>query len=235
MYFTQGLSNAIVGALLATTALGDSIQVPRRAAADVVAREEARAVGGMTTEAKMRKRADACINSISEKRRLAAREAKTVEIGEDMYGTGDDTIDTAGLATCFGVAFAGTWAEGKSGDFDRAMSHTYADAALDPDAPLAFIDLVDNVQEAIQAGLGVNRIVMVAADPASYTLEDGWSQEEIDMYADEYQAYLDAIAQAWTLSPEEKKHHYNEVWRLSIKSDKTIECGPEGGENKCAN
>ena len=139
----------------------------------------------------MRKRADQCLSDMKKKRELAARTDKPIGIGQDAYGKDSDTINTAGLATCFGIAVTGTWSEGTSGDFDRAMSHTYA-----------------------------------------YKLEDGWTQEEIDMYVQEYAAYVEAIT-GLIGAPEEKKHHYDEVWQLSIKSDKTIECGPEGGDNKC--
>ncbi|KAJ2991025.1 hypothetical protein NUW58_g2674 [Xylaria curta] len=46
MYFAKNLSTFVVGALLATSALGNTFQVPRRAAENVVAREEAKAIRG---------------------------------------------------------------------------------------------------------------------------------------------------------------------------------------------
>lgn len=204
----------------------------RQAGVDVAAHEQIKAVRDETVANRMRKRADQCLSDIKKKRELAARTDKPIGIGQDAYGKDSDTINTAGLATCFGIAVTGTWSEGTSGDFDRAMSHTYADAAKNPEVIEAFERLVTAVSQAKQGGLNIDRVVMVATDPDAYKLEDGWTQEEIDMYVQEYAAYVEAIT-GLIGAPEEKKHHYDEVWQLSIKSDKTIECGPEGGDNKC--
>ncbi|KAK5629058.1 hypothetical protein RRF57_004773 [Xylaria bambusicola] len=116
------------------------------------------------------------------------------------------------------------------------MSHTYADAAENPEVLEAFEGLVTSVQEAKDGGLSIDRILMMATDPAAYTLEDGWTQEEVDVYNEEYAAYVGTLtqltAQAPPPPPPGGKHHYNENWRLSIKSDRTIECDPGGGGNK---
>jgi hypothetical protein len=148
-------------------------------------------------------------------------------------GTGDDTIETAGLATCFGVAVVGHWSEGTSGEFDRTLSHTYADSAENPDVIEAFSDLLNDVAEVKKQGLVIDRAVMVAGDPASYTTDRGWTDEDIQTYAEEYGNYVAAITHFTGVAPDEKKHDYMESWRLKINSDKSIECGPEGGSNQC--
>ncbi|KAI3325829.1 hypothetical protein HD806DRAFT_533492 [Xylariaceae sp. AK1471] len=232
MYFAKSLSTFVVGALLATSALGDTLQVPRRAAAKIVAREEANAIRSVSTEEALRKRADECLSHIKA-RRLQARAAKSVATGEYDVGTDSDTIETAGLATCFGVAVTGHWSEGTSGEFDRTLSHTYADSAKTPDVLEAFKDLLDDVAEVKKQGLVIDRVVMVAGDPASYTTARGWTDEDIQTYAEEYGNYVAAITHYIGAGPDEKKHDYMEVWRLKINSDKSIECGPEGGSNKC--
>ncbi|KAI0528201.1 hypothetical protein F5B22DRAFT_653255 [Xylaria bambusicola] len=232
MYFTRSLSSIAVSSLLATTALGSTIQLPRQAAANVVAREEANVRREAMPEG-IRRRASQCLSDMKKKRELVARTAYNIGIGEAAFGKNDDTIDTAGLASCFGVAVVGTWMAGTDGDFDRAMSHTYADSAEDETVLEAFATLVGNVHTAIQGGLSIDRTVMVATDPAAYKLEDGWTQAEIDMYNKEYADYVGTLTQLTGRAPEEKKHHYDEAWRLSIKSDKAIECGPEGGSNQC--
>ncbi|KAI8630373.1 hypothetical protein F5Y19DRAFT_484242 [Xylariaceae sp. FL1651] len=232
MYFAKNLSTFVVGALLAASTLGGSLQVPRRAAANVVARE-AHAIQGMTTEEAVRKRADECLSHIHARRKLRARTAKTVSIGEYDVGTGDDTIETAGLATCFGVAVTGHWSEGTSGEFDRALSHTYADSAQTPDVLVPLRDMLEEVAEVKNQGLVIDRVVMVAGDPSSYTEDRGWTPEDIEEYETEYGNYIAAIVHYTGAAPEEKKHDYMESWRLKINSDKSIECGPEGGSNKC--
>ncbi|KAI1361308.1 hypothetical protein F5Y08DRAFT_23455 [Xylaria arbuscula] len=227
MYFAKSLSSFVVSALLATTALGSAIPVPRQPAVDIAARDEIKAARDESIADMIRKRADQCLSEM--KRR---RTAMDVSIGQVKFGINDDTIDTVGLATCFGIAVVGTWADGTSGEFDRAMSHTYADYADDNTVIEAFQELVQTVVTAKDGGLSIERVVMVAPDPASYN--DGqWSQEEIDQYNEEYAAYVGTITQNFGVAPEEKTHDYKESWRLSIKSDKTIECGPEGGDNKC--
>ncbi|RYC59632.1 hypothetical protein CHU98_g6574 [Xylaria longipes] len=233
MYFAKSLSTFVVGALLATSTLGDTIQLPRRAAANVAAREEFNAIRGMTKEEKMRKRADECLDHIKTRRQVYARAAKSIGIGEYDVGTGDDSIETSGLASCFGVAVTGHWSDGTSGEFDRTMSHTYADSAETPDVIEAFKDLLQDVAEVKQQGLMIDRCVMVAADPASYTEDKGWTKEEIDAYNEEYGNYVNAITQVVGVAPEEKKHDYAEAWTLKINSDKSINCGPAGGSNQC--
>ncbi|KAI0188330.1 hypothetical protein EV127DRAFT_498015 [Xylaria flabelliformis] len=233
MYFTKSLSSFVVGALLATSALGNTIQLPRRAASEVVAREEANTIQGLTKDEILQKRADECLSHIKARRELYARTGKTVATGEYDVGTGDDSIATAGLATCFGVAVTGHWSEGTSGEFDRTLSHTYADSAKTPEVLEAFGDLLQDVSEVKEQGLVIDRCVMVAADPASYTEDRGWTKEDIEAYNTEYGNYVAAITQTVGVAPEEKKHDYEEVWRLKINSDKSIDCGPEGGSNKC--
>ncbi|TRX88892.1 hypothetical protein FHL15_010235 [Xylaria flabelliformis] len=183
-----------------------------RAAAEIVAREEANAVQGLPKAEVLRKRADECLSHIKARRELYARTAKTVATGEYDVGTGDDSITTAGLATCFGVAVTGHWSEGTSGEFDRTLSHTYADSAKTPEVLEAFGDLLQDVSE---------------------VKGSGWTKEDIDAYNEEYGNYVAAITQTVGVAPEEKKHDYEEVWRLKINSDKSINCGPEGGSNKC--
>ncbi|KAI0456404.1 hypothetical protein F5B21DRAFT_467637 [Xylaria acuta] len=233
MYFAKSLSTFVVGALLATSALGDTIQLPRRAAANVVAREEANAIRGMTKAEILRKREDECLSHIRARRQLYARTAKSVATGEYDVGTGDDSIETGGLATCFGVAVTGHYSDGTSGEFDRTLSHTYADSAKTPEVLEAFRDLLQDVSEVKEEGLQIDRCVMVAADPASYTEDRGWTKEDIEAYNEEYGNYVAAITQFVGVAPEEKKHDYEEVWKLKINSDKSIECGPEGGSNQC--
>ncbi|KAI1749478.1 hypothetical protein F4782DRAFT_549740 [Xylaria castorea] len=232
MYFAKSLSTFIVGALLATSALGDTIQLPRRAAVNIVARQEENAIRGLTKIEILRKREDECLSHIKA-RQLFARTAKSVATGEYEVGTGDDSIETVGLATCFGVAVTGHWSDGTSGEFDRTLSHTYADSAKTPDVLEAFGDLLQDVSEVKDQGLVIDRCVMVAADPASYTEDRGWTQGDIDAYNEEYGNYVAAITQTVGVAPEEKKHDYEEVWRLKINSDKSIECGPTGGSNQC--
>ncbi|KAI1263987.1 hypothetical protein F5Y18DRAFT_418020 [Xylariaceae sp. FL1019] len=235
MRFGTSLSSVFVGALFATSALGEALQVPRRAAENLVAREDAaNAIRSMTTEEKIRKRADECLDHISARRRLKARVYKPVNIGEYDVGTGDDEIETTGLASCFGVAITGTWAEGTSGEFDRGLSHTYPDSATSPGVEESFIYLMEEFQEVIGQGLHIDRVVMVAADPAAYTEDRGWTEEDIEAYKTEYAGYVAAITQYIGTSPEEKKHDYTDVWKLKINSDKRIECRDGSNNDKCA-
>ncbi|GAW19202.1 hypothetical protein ANO14919_086860 [Xylariales sp. No.14919] len=218
MYFTKSFCTFIVSALMATSAVGELTQVPRRAAAGVVTREEANAIRSMTREQKMQKRADDCLSAI-ENQKLRAREDKTIGIDDWNSGKGQDTLKTTGLATCYGVVITGSYEGDNDGD-DRYMSH-----ALEAERGPAE-ELFDAVEGARDNGLGNLWALLVFPDPKSFTDDDGWTDDDRKDIQAEHDWYIEWITDATGgVAPEEKSHDYKESWGIKVNSGKGVQSG----------
>ncbi|KAJ8121380.1 hypothetical protein ONZ43_g2150 [Nemania bipapillata] len=218
MHFTKGISTFIVSVLLATSAVGELIQVPRAANADIVAREAANVIRSATPEERVQKRADACLSAIK-KRRVLARANKDVDVDDWASGRNQDTLTTTGLATCYGVAITGSYGGGKTGD-DRFLSHTL-EGERDPASTM-----FDTVEAARANGLGNLYALLVYPDPSSFTNDDGWTDEDRSDVQAEYDWYVTWITDATGgVAPEEKSHDYKESWGIKINSYKGIQSG----------
>ncbi|KAI1123211.1 hypothetical protein F5Y10DRAFT_286389 [Nemania abortiva] len=218
MYFTKSISTFIVGALLATSAVGELTKVPRGANGNAIAREETNAIRALTPEERIQKRADDCLSAIK-KRRLLARENKNVDVDAWASGKGQDMLTTTGLATCYGVAITGSYEGDNDGD-DRFLSHTLEGERGPAES------LFDAVEEAIKNGLGNIYALLVYPDPNSFTDQDGWTDEDRNDIAAERNWYVMWISDATGgVAPEEKSHDYKESWGIKINSFKGIQSG----------
>ncbi|KAI1195949.1 hypothetical protein F5X97DRAFT_345223 [Nemania serpens] len=220
MYFTRKISTLIVGALLATSAVGELIQVPQGTSSDVVARVEVGAIRDLTSEEKIKKRADSCLSAIRQ-RRLLRRAPKNINIGIADWnsGQGQDTLKTTGLATCYGVAITGSYTSGGRGA-DRFLCHAL-EAERDPAE-----EMFDAVETARSNGLGGLYALLVYPDSASFTDGDGWTDEDRNDIQAEHDWYIEWITDATGgVAPEEKGHDYRESWGISISSNKGIQSG----------
>ncbi|KAJ8132952.1 hypothetical protein O1611_g666 [Lasiodiplodia mahajangana] len=218
MYFTKSISTFVIGALLATSAVGELTKVPRGANVDIAAREQANAIRALTPEERIQKRADDCLSAIK-KRRLLARDNKNVGVDDWASGKGQDQLTTSGLATCYGVAITGSYEGDNSGD-DRFLSH-----ALEGERGPAE-SLFDAVEEAIKKGLGNIYALLVYPDPTSFTDADGWTDEDRSDIQAEHDWYVMWISDATGgVAPEEKSHSYKESWGIKINSFKGIQSG----------
>ncbi|TGJ81607.1 hypothetical protein E0Z10_g7151 [Xylaria hypoxylon] len=218
MYFTKSISAFIVGALMATSAVGELTQVPRRADGGMLAREEAKPIRSLTREEKMQKRADDCLSAIQNKR-LRARADKNINVDAWDHGKDQDTLTTTGLATCYGVAITGSYEGDNSGD-DRFLSHTLEGERGPAEA------LFDAVEAARGNGLGNIYALLVYPDPSSFTDENGWTDEDRTDIQAEHDWYVMWIADATGgVAPEEKSHSYMESWGIKVNSFKGIQSG----------
>ncbi|KAI0096632.1 hypothetical protein GGR51DRAFT_568304 [Nemania sp. FL0031] len=204
MYFTKSVSAFLVGALLATSALGD-LQVPRRAAEDIVAREQ--------KLERARKRASDCSNESAKKRALlSARDNKLVDSDSWDAGSGQDELLTVGLATCYGVAVVGNGGIGE----DRFLSHSYSE----DDSPPA-LEMLQAVIEAKNDGLSQLRSVLIYPDPNSY--DNDRDKQEVQDEINNYIGALNHIGGSVTA----ESHDWRDPWGLKISSNKRITYGSD--------
>ncbi|KAI0481408.1 hypothetical protein F4859DRAFT_512553 [Xylaria cf. heliscus] len=219
MYFTKKISTLLVGALLATSAVGELVQVPRHVDNGMVARAEAdNAIREAADLEALRKRGDACLSAIK-KRRLLGRANKNVNVDDWESGKGQDTLTTTGLATCYGVAITGSYEGDNSGD-DRFLAHGLE---AEHDTPSAMFDAVE---EARNKGLKNLYALLVFPDSASFKDEDDWTDEDRKDVKTEHDWYVEWITDATGgVAPEEKGHDYKESWGIKINAFKGVQSG----------
>ncbi|KAF2962786.1 hypothetical protein GQX73_g10781 [Xylaria multiplex] len=212
MYFTKTISTFLVGALAATSALGELTPVPRRTDGGMFAREGAKAVRDMTREEKIQKRADDCLAAI-QNQKLRTREDKTIITDDWNFGKDQDTLTTNGLATCYGVVITGSY-EGDNSGNDRFMCHGL-EGKRDPAE-----SMFDAVEAARENGLGNLYALLVYPDPSSFTEDDGWTDEDRADIQAEHDWYVEWTTDAAGVAPEEKSHNYKESWGMKVNSYK---------------
>ncbi|KAI1752883.1 hypothetical protein F4782DRAFT_546186 [Xylaria castorea] len=210
MYFTKNITTLLLGALLATSAVGELTQVPRHAGVDTSIHET-------TYPERVQKRGDDCLKAIR-RRRLLARTSKTVDVDAWDHGKDQDTLTTTGLATCYGVAITGSYDGGKTGD-DRWLSHGL-EGEHDPAS-----EMFDAVEEARKNGLKNLYALLVYPAASSFTNEDDWTDEDREDVQTEHDWYVQWITDATGVAPEEKGHDYKESWGIKINSFKGIQSG----------
>ncbi|KAH8163445.1 hypothetical protein CIB48_g4812 [Xylaria polymorpha] len=219
MYFTKNISTFLIGALLATSAVGELTQVPRRVDDALVARAGAdNSIREAAYLERVQKRGDDCLQAIK-KRRLLARENKDIGTGEWNSGKGQDALTTVGLATCYGVAITGSYEGGTTGD-DRFLSHAL-EGERDPAEKM-----FDAVEAARNNGLGNLYALLVYPEASSFTNDDDWTDEDRKDVQDEHDWYVEWITDATGgVAPEEKGHNYKESWGIKVNSFKGIQSG----------
>ncbi|KAI1179953.1 hypothetical protein F4777DRAFT_598930 [Nemania sp. FL0916] len=218
MHFAKNISSFIVGALLATSAVGELTRVPRGASGASAARGEANAVRGLSSIEQLQKRADACTDAIKRRRSLKVRASKTVGVDDSASGKGSDILSTNSLASCYGVAITGSYEGDNDGD-DRWLSHAL-EAERDPAEKI-----FDGVESARDNGLKNLYALLVYPDPSSFTNEDDFDDEARKDVQAEHDWYVEWIADATGVKPEEKGHSWKEPWGIKINSNKGVSSG----------
>ncbi|KAI1119934.1 hypothetical protein F5Y10DRAFT_283680 [Nemania abortiva] len=202
MYFAKSISTFLVGALLATSALGD-LQAPRRAAEDIVKREQ--------KLERARKRQASCMEA-SKRALLDTRDNILVPPENWASGSGRDELVTVALATCYGIAVVGN---GGTGD-DRFMSHSLSRE----ETPT--VSLLNAVVAAKNNGLSQIRAVFVYPDPNSFDTE-----EEREDVQEEIEAYMTALDQVVGTGYTKVPHNHMDYYGIKIASNKRITYGSD--------
>ncbi|CAJ2504711.1 Uu.00g121050.m01.CDS01 [Anthostomella pinea] len=206
MRFMKNLTSLVVGGLLATSALGELSQVPRRAALDVVSRQDASQLAAK--RAAIRKRDDDCVKAL-EKRGMKVLRRDPDDI--DM-----DDEDSAG------AAITGSYDADDKGD-DKFVGHI---SAGDDNGVMDKIS--DKVNKAKGKGLKNLKGTVIIPDPNSLTDAKKWSQQDRDDQNSDDQSIVNAMNTLTGSQPDVKSHDYTEAKGIEVDGQGGVSVTDDG-------